>query len=51
MANALSEGDIESRLITIEGGGHGFERSTNPQIASATATAREDVIAFLATHV
>ncbi len=47
MAAALAKAGIEHELVTIPGGGHGFDCDTS---STAARAALDRVIAFLARH-
>ena len=51
MAKALDDQDIENELITIEGGGHGFEGGFGKKNPTVVENARARVIQFLSEHV
>jgi acetyl esterase/lipase len=51
MAAALKAGKIEHQLVTIQDGGHGFERGNGQADPDAITTACDGVIDFLDAHV
>jgi acetyl esterase/lipase len=46
MTQALRAGGVEHQLVTIRGGGHGFDRACRPEVTASWAT----VMTFLAEH-